>query len=262
MSGTITPPGTGDASQCSPPMPVAVEIVLFGADGDRLRVLTIRRRWDPHAGCEALPGGLLETEGDLAEAAADMLDDVCGIRLSAEDLIEIGARNEPERGPVLSVAFGAVLPGCPPPSPGDDARNARWALADAILDDPGWGVFNHHRTVARASERLAREIEAVAPDTVPALARIQAAVTAFLGATDGLADEHALSAELEAIRESELRGLLQSLEDVRSRVAALFDETTGQIAEFAVDQADVTAVGECLEKAGCGLESVIGHLQR
>lgn len=269
MSDTITAPadtvsGTDvDSYQDPPPTTVAVDIVLFGADGDRLRVLTIRRLWNPHAGCWALPGGLLEEDEDLAAAAVRELGEECGIHLSAEDLIEIGSSSDPKRDPrrrVLSVAFGAVLPDCPPPTAGDDASDARWTLAEAILDDPDSVAFDHHQIVVRAKTRLAEQIARIAPGAMPTIGRVETALRTFVATADGL-DQDALATELEEIRKSELRDLLQGLDDARQRVAQLFGETTGQLSEFTTAQDDVDAVGECLEDAGQHLESVIHDLR-
>ena len=90
MTHTSTAPVTADVEQDPPPTTVAVDIVLFGADGDRLRVLTICRLWPPYEGRRALPGGLLEEDEDLAAAAVRELGEETGC-VAGGPFIPLGA---------------------------------------------------------------------------------------------------------------------------------------------------------------------------
>lgn len=263
MSNPSTAVITADIEQDPPPTTVAVDIVLFGADGDRLRVLTIRRLWPPHEGCRALPGGLLEEDEDLAAAAVRELGEETGIHLLAEDLVEIGSSSDPKRDPrrrVLSVAFGAVLPDCPTPTAGDDASEARWMLADAVLDDPSTVAFDHHQIVVRAKQRLAEAIARTAPGTLSVIDRITTGMLAFITAADAV-DRDELTAQLKDIRKSGLHDMVDGLDQVRLRVARLLDEVGDQVCDFTGSSDEMTAISECLEDAAGHLETVVDDLR-
>jgi 8-oxo-dGTP pyrophosphatase MutT (NUDIX family) len=77
-----------------------VELVVLraGADG-QLQVLLIQRRWDPYAGCWVLPGGHVDPGETARQAGVRELAEETGIQLAADELVEIGTFDEPDRDP-------------------------------------------------------------------------------------------------------------------------------------------------------------------
>ena len=135
-----------DASKYPHPS-VTVDVVVFGmfgpldagddgagpngaepGDQPELRVLLIRRRHWPFGGCWAIPGGFVNMEESLDDAARRELEEETSLRdVYLEQLYTFG---EPERDPrtrVISVCYYALLPGQGhEPRAGDDAGEARW----------------------------------------------------------------------------------------------------------------------------------------
>jgi 8-oxo-dGTP diphosphatase len=129
-----------------------VVLLHLGADGEP-RVLLIQRRWDPHAGAWALPGGHVDRGETARQAAVRELLEETGIAVTAAELVEVGVYDEPGRDPrgrYVSVAFAAVLDHAAEPTAGDDAALAQWqpvTLAPAEL------AFDHHAILADAVAR-------------------------------------------------------------------------------------------------------------
>jgi 8-oxo-dGTP diphosphatase len=116
---------------------LAADIVLITRRDGMDHVLLIRRRWEPYAGCWALPGGYLDQGETFAEAAARELAEETGLH-NAGALTTVGLYDTPNRDPrgrVVSVAHMAILPNMPAPTAGDDAREARWVPINEALTD-------------------------------------------------------------------------------------------------------------------------------
>lgn len=115
-------------------MRVAVDCAVFGYDEEALQVLLIERAREPFAGRWALPGGFVEEDEGLAEAARRELAEETGIQ--ADSLEQIGAFGEPGRDPrarVISVGYFALVRRCElAPRAASDARTAAWFPADRL----------------------------------------------------------------------------------------------------------------------------------
>lgn len=130
------------------PRPALTADCAVLADGGR-RILLIRRGREPFAGGWALPGGFVEIDEDLPDAARRELREETGIRV--ERLAQIGAFGRPDRDPrgrVVSVAFLAAVGAADgsPPRAADDAAEARWFA----LDDLPPLAFDHAEIVDAA----------------------------------------------------------------------------------------------------------------
>ena len=135
---------------------VTVDCVIFGLDEDELKVLLIRRGAEPFKGRWALPGGFVDMEEDLEEAARRELLEETGLRQGfMEQLRTFGAPGRDPRGRVISVAYWAVTPVLAAPiRAASDADAAAWF---AVGDPPGL-AFDHAEILAAAKARLRAKV--------------------------------------------------------------------------------------------------------
>lgn len=127
---------------------VAADVVAIARFADGPRVLLVARR-NPPLGW-AIPGGFVEPDEDLPDAARRELMEETGV--AAGELTLVGAFGQPDRDPrgrTISIAFLAELDGPAPSFAGDDAAQARWFPLDAL---PERLAFDHAQIVARALE--------------------------------------------------------------------------------------------------------------
>jgi len=107
---------------------VTVDNVVFQFDGTNLNVLLIRRGNEPFKDYWAFPGGFLDEDETLEEAARRELKEETG--LTSKFFSEIGSfsdLNRDPRGRTISIAFSSVArPQQTKVSAGDDAKDARW----------------------------------------------------------------------------------------------------------------------------------------
>lgn len=122
---------------------VTVDVVAFSPGG---HVLLIRRGHPPYAGSWALPGGFVEIDEDLPDAAARELLEETGLEVAAADLRQLAAYGapgrDPRRGRVVTIAFHVTLGSRADVVGGDDAAHAEWvpvekALAEGLAFDHG-----------------------------------------------------------------------------------------------------------------------------
>ncbi len=148
-----------------PPVAVTVDIVLLTIHDDALAALLIRRGAEPFQGSYALPGGFIQPDEDLADAAARELEEETGAR--GVHLEQLGTYGTPGRDPrvrVVSVAYLALTPDPPAVAGGSDAESAEWApvasFLDASLPDrPGLLAFDHQQILRDGVERARAKLE-------------------------------------------------------------------------------------------------------
>jgi 8-oxo-dGTP diphosphatase len=132
-----------------------VDVVLFTRSSNRVEVLLIKRAGDPFKGLWALPGGFVDEDESLEEAAARELLEETG--LSRIRLEQIGAFGDPDRDPrghTVSVVFAALLKHRVLPRAGDDASAADWHSARRPPDL----AFDHKKILNVALKRMARRL--------------------------------------------------------------------------------------------------------
>ncbi len=136
---------------------VTVDVVIFTVRNDQLKVLLIKRALAPFNGQWALPGGFVEMEESLIDAAKRELREETGV--SAAYLEQLYTFGEPKRDPrerVISVAYYALMP--------SDALEIK-AASDAEgvgwfgIDDLPELAFDHPEIMDMALERLAAKLE-------------------------------------------------------------------------------------------------------
>lgn len=114
------------------------------------KLLLIRRGNQPFQGMWAFPGGFIETNEELHEAAARELQEETGLVLSANQLSLVDVAGRLGRDPrfrTVSVVYKAVLEEAIPVVGGDDADAAGWFH----LDDLPEMAFDHLEILKKLS---------------------------------------------------------------------------------------------------------------
>jgi 8-oxo-dGTP diphosphatase len=147
---------------------VAADVVLLTVRQGRLSVLLVERGNHPFKGRWALPGGFVEPEEDLDEAARRELAEETGLAIDATYLEQLKTYGTPHRDPrtrVVSIVYLAFTAGVADPVAGDDAHLARFFAVDD-LEIPALGqcagtplAFDHAQVVADGVERARAKLE-------------------------------------------------------------------------------------------------------
>lgn len=137
---------------------LTVDIVIFTLRDELLHVLLIQRADEPFAGMWALPGGFVNIDESLEDAACRELDEETGLKPAyLEQLYTYGAPARDPRGRTVTVAYFALTPASAPirSEGGSDARQARWFAIDEL---PRL-AFDHSEILAYALRRLRYKLE-------------------------------------------------------------------------------------------------------
>ncbi len=132
---------------------VTVDLVVVTREAAP-RVLLIRRKHEPFAGRWALPGGFVDPDEPLADAARRELREETGV--AGLDLEQLGVFGDPGRDPrgwTVGVAFLARADADQVrPEAADDAAEVGW---HPLAAPPEPLAFDHAQILARARARLA-----------------------------------------------------------------------------------------------------------
>ncbi len=137
---------------------LTVDIVIFTLRENRLQVLLIRRANQPFAGYWALPGGFVQVDESLEDAAARELSEETGIEQAyLEQLYTYGDPERDPRGRVVSVAYFALIPADASvrSEGGSDASQASWFPLDELPDL----AFDHAEIISYAIRRVRYKLE-------------------------------------------------------------------------------------------------------
>lgn len=136
---------------------LSVDCVVFGIGDEGLKVLLIQRGGEPFRGHWALPGGFLEMDERLDQAAKRELEEETG--LEGVELEQLHAFSEVDRDPrerVISVAYwGVVECSAHMPKADSDAAEAKWFGVESL---PAL-AFDHGSMLRMAWERLRLKAE-------------------------------------------------------------------------------------------------------
>jgi 8-oxo-dGTP diphosphatase len=135
------------------PRPALTVDIVIATREARPRVLLIRRKNEPFAGSWAIPGGFVDENERLADAARRELVEETGVEgTDLEQLYTAGDPGRDPRGWTVSVAYLArVNPTELGPVAADDASEVGWFP----LDDLPALAFDHAMILSRARTRLA-----------------------------------------------------------------------------------------------------------
>lgn len=134
---------------------VTTDNVIFGFDGNTVKVLLIERGGEPYKGCWAFPGGFLEMDESAEEGAKRELMEETG--LATPFVKQFHAFSAPGRDPrerVLTIAYYSVVR-LSEVKGMDDARQAKWFALDEI---PEKLAFDHEEMLRVAKEEISKEI--------------------------------------------------------------------------------------------------------
>jgi 8-oxo-dGTP diphosphatase len=113
---------------------VTVDVVVFTIENDDLKILLIQRDLEPFEGQWALPGGFIEIDERLSDAAMRELKEETGV--SASFLEQFYTFGRPDRDPrerIITVAYYALIPiDQLSLAAGDDARDAQLYSTDEL----------------------------------------------------------------------------------------------------------------------------------
>jgi 8-oxo-dGTP diphosphatase len=144
-----------------PTVAVTVDVAILTIHLGQLQVLLVTRANDPFRDRLALPGGFVDADEDLSDAAVRELEEETGVSgVPVEQLRTYGAPGRdprPER--VVSVAHLAVLPERVAVRGGDDASHAGWYDVEDVLAHPARLAFDHAEILGDAVERVRSQLE-------------------------------------------------------------------------------------------------------
>ena len=154
---------------------VAVDVVALTIKRNLLQVAVVRRNdpmsciMDKRTGIAsevsrkpidyALPGGHVRWQNEnLIDAAIRELFEETGIKLTRDDLVQIGAYGDvgrdPRSGRTVSIAFVAFNPEFSTPFAGSDAAFAQFIDVIEVLAEPNRLEFDHSRIIREAITRV------------------------------------------------------------------------------------------------------------
>ena len=136
---------------------VTVDVVVFTMKDNKLKVLLVKRGNEPFKDSWALPGGFINKNESLEDAARRELLEETGVKeVYLEQLYTFGKPNRDPRGRIVTVAYYAIIK-----SKGvelraqEDAVEARWFPAYKIPKL----AFDHKDIVTYALKRLKWKME-------------------------------------------------------------------------------------------------------
>lgn len=135
---------------------VAADAMVFDKTGEHLKILLIKRRNDPFKGMWAFPGGFVEDDEELEDAAIRELEEETGVKLQAmKQLHAFGKVGRDPRFRTISVTHYAFVDSNDHPAKGgDDAAEAKWVNVKDITEL----AFDHVEILDYALQELVEEL--------------------------------------------------------------------------------------------------------
>jgi 8-oxo-dGTP diphosphatase len=162
---------------------LTADVVIFRLQAEQLETLLVRRANPPFKDKWAIPGGFVQPNEALDEAARRELAEETGLQdIYLEQLYTFGDPKRDPRGRVVTVAYFALLPSSAVAQAGDDAAEVGWFVLDALPEL----AFDHAEIIIYALQRLRYKLEytAVGFQLLPTeftLSELQAAYEIVLG---------------------------------------------------------------------------------
>jgi 8-oxo-dGTP diphosphatase len=144
-----------------PSIAVTVDIAILTVREHELCALLVRRGVHPYRGDWALPGGFVQLDEDLDQAAERELTEETGVAAHTH-LEQLRCYGTPGRDPrmrVVSVAYLAFMADPPGPVAGTDAAEARFVPIAEVLDGRRALAFDHGAILTDAVDRARAKLE-------------------------------------------------------------------------------------------------------
>lgn len=135
----------------------SVDNVIFGFDSSELKVLLIKRSFDPFKGKWALPGDLVQPDEDLRNAPKRVLKELTGLdNVYLEQVKTFGKVNRHPRGRVVTVAYYSLI-NINEVNPVADsfAQEVKWHPLSSIQDL----AFDHFEIMSSCLQRLKSQVK-------------------------------------------------------------------------------------------------------
>lgn len=128
---------------------IAVDCIILGFDGKKLKALLIKRNFEPGLGNWSLMGGFIKKEESVDQGAARILEDLTGLtNIYMEQLYSFGEVDRDPGGRVISISYFALI------KINDTTElkghNAKWFDVRRIPIM----IFDHKKMIAMSKERL------------------------------------------------------------------------------------------------------------
>ncbi|MBC8218811.1 MAG: NUDIX hydrolase [Planctomycetes bacterium] len=135
---------------------VTVDMAVFRFVRGRAEMLLVKRKHYPYQGHWATPGGFIEMDEELENAAARELEEETGlVNIKLEQMRTFGTVGRDPRGRQITIVFmGIAEKRHGRLKAGDDAAEARWFDIERL---PGKMAFDHSEIAAFATAKLKRK---------------------------------------------------------------------------------------------------------
>jgi len=135
---------------------LTVDCVVFGLDEESLKVVLIKRKCPPFKDKWALPGGFVEMEESLENAARRELQEETGIsKVYLEQLYTFGDPNRDPRGRTVTVTYYALVNLLEHPvKAASDASDAQWFAVNNLPEL----AFDHDKILDTSLTRLKNKL--------------------------------------------------------------------------------------------------------
>lgn len=132
---------------------IAVDCIIFGFDGQELKILLVKRDIEPEKGKWALMGGILVENETLDNAATRVLNRLTGLHdIYMEQLYAFSKVNRDPVERIISVAYYALIDIAKHNEKLIEKYSAKWFGVSNIPEL----IFDHNRMFERAIKRLRR----------------------------------------------------------------------------------------------------------
>ena len=129
---------------------VTTDCVIFFRNGNKPKVLLVRRAKDPFKDRWALPGGFLEEEEPLEVGAKRELREETGLNIEKlEQLHTFGTPGRDPRGRTISITYWGVVDREEEVTGNDDAAEASWFELNELPDL----AFDHSEIIQLAQKK-------------------------------------------------------------------------------------------------------------
>jgi len=132
-------------------VPIAVDCIIFGFDGEHLKLLLIQRGFEPEKGKWSLMGGFVKPDEDFERAAERVLKQLTGLKgVYMEQLEAFGDPHRDSMERTVSVAYFALIDIHQYEKQLNNDYHAEWFSLHKIPQL----IFDHREMIEKARQKL------------------------------------------------------------------------------------------------------------